>query len=210
MTNLKSKIESILFAAGRPVKLNELTRSLQAEKTEVKAAIEEIKQATAESGIILLEKDDKYQLATCPENAKVVSDFLSAEVREKLTDAAIETLAIILYKQPISRAEIEAIRGVNSQYILRQLSIRGMIEKELSTEDGRRYVYYTTLDFMRHMGIKDIKDLPDFEELTKSVNLQTPSVAVPTPPKPQTEPQTDKTVSDTDQTMTAENTNNSP
>ncbi|MCL5435633.1 MAG: SMC-Scp complex subunit ScpB [Patescibacteria group bacterium] len=181
MTDLKSKIESILFAAGRPVKLVELARSLQAEKADVIAAIEQLKQAATESGIVLVEKDEKYQLATRPENAKVVGDFLNAEVREKLTDAAVETLAIIVYKQPISRAEIEAIRGVNSQYILRQLSIRGMIEKEVSSSDGRRYVYSTTLDFLHHMGLKDVKDLPDFEELTKSVTLETPTTPAPEP-----------------------------
>lgn len=174
MTNLKTGIESILFAAGRPVKLSELAKAFQEDKSEIKAALEQIKQAMLLTGINLVEKDEKYQLATNPGNAKVVGDFLNAEIREKLTEAAVETLAIIVYKQPVSRAEIEAIRGVNSQYILRQLLIRGLVEKAASAEDARRYAYRTTLDFMHHLGLRDIKELPDFEELTKSVNLEEP------------------------------------
>ena len=167
----ESQIESILFAAGRPVKLLELSRALELKKPEVKQAVEQLKQNLASRGITLIEKDEVYQLASSPENAKTVGNFLVAEQREKLTDVAVETLAIVTYKQPISRAEIEAIRGVNSQYILRQLLIRGLIEKDTSPEDARRLVYKTTLDFMTHLGIKDMKELPDFEELTKSVAL---------------------------------------
>ena len=171
MNNLDSKIESILFTAGRPVKLSELTKTLNEKKPEMIQALEQLKQSLSQRGISLIEKDSVYQLVTNPENAETVGNFLIAEQREKLTDVAIETLAIITYKQPISRAEIEAIRGVNSQYILRQLLIRGLIEKATSAEDARRLVYKTTLDFMTHLGIKDMKDLPDFEELTKSVQL---------------------------------------
>ena len=171
MNNLDSQIESILFTAGRPVSLSELTKTLNQKKPEVKQAVEQLKQNLLQRGITLIEKDEKYQLVSSPENARTVGSFLVAEQREKLTDVAIETLAIITYKQPISRAEIEAIRGVNSQYILRQLLIRGLIEKATSEEDARRLVYKTTLDFMTHLGIKDMKDLPDFEELTKSVTL---------------------------------------
>ena len=100
-----------------------------------------------------------------------VKKFLSLELREKLTESAIETLGIILYKQPVSKSEIENIRGVNSQYILRLLLIRGLIEKIQSPSDKRMQLYKTTLEFMQHLGIKDIKELPDFEELTKAIEL---------------------------------------
>lgn len=171
MQELNKKITAIIFAAGRPVKLSELTKSLERPREEVKTALTELKEQFSQTGINLLEKDEKYQFVTAPDTADAVSRFLSAEVREKLTEAALETLAIIAYKQPISRAEIEAIRGVNSQYILRQLLIRGLIEKTVAPDDARRLVYKTTIDFMRHLGITDPKQLPDFEELTKSVQL---------------------------------------
>jgi segregation and condensation protein B len=143
--NLKAKIESILFAAGRPVKMTELVKALQTDEEKIQGAIFEINSDRLESGITLLEQNRKFQLVTAPANSKVVTDFLNAEVRQHLTDAAIETLAIIAYKQPITRAEIEAIRGVNSQYIMRQLSIRGLIERETSADDSRRNVYRTSL-----------------------------------------------------------------
>jgi segregation and condensation protein B len=177
MKNLQSKLESILFVASRPVKFSDLVRAVGAKSEEVQEALGQLKAHSHERGINLIEKDEKYQLVTNPENAKLVADFLNAEIREKLTDAALETLSIVLYKQPVSRAEIEAIRGVNSQYILRQLLIRGLVEKNPHPEDQRRLVYKTTLEFMQHLGIRDMKELPDFEELTKNITLPQPVAA---------------------------------
>lgn len=171
MSDLKSKIESILFTASRPVKLAELVRTLGAERAEVEAALAEMASEKQGNGVILLSKNGKYQLASSPDNAKAVGDFINADLRERLTDAALETLAIVLYKQPVSRAEIEAIRGVNSQYILRQLSMRGLVEKAFSPDDARKLVYSTTLEFMASLGIRSMAELPDFEQLTKAVTL---------------------------------------
>ena len=92
----------------------------------------------------------------------------------------METLAIIIYRQPISKVEIENIRGVNSQYILRQLLIRGLIEKVASTTDRRSQNYQPTIELMQHLGIKDMKELPDFEELTKNIQLSEPAPTTPT------------------------------
>jgi segregation and condensation protein B len=170
-SKLKSQILSILFVASKPVSSIELSEALDIDKEQLKVIIEELVNANQTSGIILLAHDDKFQLASNPDNTTVVKKFLSLELRENLTDSALETLAIILYKQPVSKAEIENIRGVNSQYILRQLLIRGLIEKIQSTSDKRMQLYKTTLEFMQHLGIKDIKELPDFEELTKNITL---------------------------------------
>jgi segregation and condensation protein B len=95
-------------------------------------------------------------------------------LREKLSDAALETLAVIAYRQPVSKAEIENIRGVNSQYTIRHLLIRGLIEKIGSQTDKRVQHYKTTLEFMQHLGLKDVNELPDFEELTKHIQMPTP------------------------------------
>lgn len=171
MTSKISKIEALLFALARPVKTSELARSLNMNEEEVRADIEELRARYNDRGIVLVSDHDKHQLVTDPKYTEVVAEFLQQETREKLTEAAIETLAIILYKQPITRAELESIRGVNSQYILRQLLIRGLIEKTASPQDARRAVYKTTLDFMNSLGIKDLKDLPDFEELTKHITV---------------------------------------
>ncbi|MDZ4244114.1 MAG: SMC-Scp complex subunit ScpB [Candidatus Doudnabacteria bacterium] len=168
MTDLKSMIESILLVAGRPVSLKELEKITSQSKSEVLRSIEELKSEHENSGIVLLEQNQSYLLSTNPANSSQVKDFLNAELREKLTDAAIETLAIIAYKQPASRAEIEAIRGVNSQYTIRLLMMRGLVEKTTGS-DARINLYRTTHEFMQHLGIKDMKELPDFETLTASV-----------------------------------------
>lgn len=168
---LKSQILSVLFVASKPIGIRELIQSLEATESDVELAIEELVAENHTSGIILLGHNDKLQLASNPDNSPVIKKFLSLELREKLTDATLETLAIILYKQPISKAEIENIRGVNSQYSIRHLLIRGLIEKTSSGSDKRVQNYKTTLEFMQHLGISDIHKLPDFEELTKNISL---------------------------------------
>lgn len=168
---LKSQILSVLFVSLKPVTVRELTEVLEVTEDEIKNATEQLVADNLQSGIIVLAHDNKLQLASNPDNSSVVKKFLSLELREKLTDAALETLAIILYKQPVSKADIENIRGVNSQYILRQLLIRGLVEKVSSTSDRRVQLYKTTLEFMQHLGIKSMKDLPDFEELTEGIEL---------------------------------------
>ncbi|MBI4050282.1 MAG: SMC-Scp complex subunit ScpB [Candidatus Doudnabacteria bacterium] len=167
--NLKSTIQSILFVAAAPVSLNKLAKALGAKKEEIKKALEELRAEHQNSGIILLEHGEDYLLSTNPENAKVVKEFLNAELREKLTDASLETLAIIAYKQPVTRTEIEAVRGVNSQYTLRLLAMRGLIEKIPDPGDARQNLYRTTHEFLQHLGLSSPRDLPDFEELTSAV-----------------------------------------
>lgn len=174
-SKLKFQILSILFIASKPVAVKELAEVFEISEEELKSAVAELASVNQTSGIILLANNNKLQLASNPENSGVVKKFLSLELREKLSDSTLETLAIILYKQPVSKAEIENIRGVNSQYILRQLLIRGLIEKIQSPSDKRMQLYKTTLEFMQHLGIKDMKELPDFEELTKNITLNPPS-----------------------------------
>ncbi len=171
ISKLKSQILSILFVAGKPVSLKELMDVLEISEDELKSAIAELVAQNQSSGIIILAHNNRLQLASNPDNSSSVKRFLALELREKLTDAALETLAIILYKQPVSKAEIENIRGVNSQYSLRHLLIRGLIEKIQSPSDKRMQLYKTTLEFMQHLGLKDMKDLPDFDELTKNIDL---------------------------------------
>ena len=177
---LKSQILSVLFVSSKPVSIKELAGVLEVSEENLKTAVAELVSENLHSGIIVLAHDNKLQLSSNPDNSAVVKKFLSLELREKLTDAALETLAIILYKQPVSKAEIENIRGVNSQYTLRHLLIRGLIEKVASPTDKRMQLYKTTLEFMQHLGIKDIHELPDFEELTKNISL--PDQAPQEPP----------------------------
>src|SRR5262245_15542536 len=112
MSSLKSQLESLLFVSNMPLKAQELAKLLEAEESTVKSTLQELMADHQDSGIVLLEADEGYQLATNSANSPVVKNFLNADLREHLTEASIEVLAIVAYRQPISKAEIEAIRGV--------------------------------------------------------------------------------------------------
>jgi segregation and condensation protein B len=181
MTNeqLKSQILSILFVSSKPVSISELETTLELDAAAIKEAVASIVADNHSNGVILLANNDKLQLASNPDNSAAVKKFLSLELREKLSDAALETLAVIAYRQPVSKAEIENIRGVNSQYTIRQLLIRGLVEKIGSQTDKRVQHYKTTLEFMQHLGLKDVNELPDFEELTKNIQMPGPEEKAP-------------------------------
>lgn len=184
--DLKSIIEAILFVAGRPVTLKELEKHLKRDGEKIQTALSDLQTARENSGVILLEQNNAYLLSTNPAFSDQIKEFLNAELREKLTDAALETLAIVTYKQPATRAEIEAIRGVNSQYTLRLLLMRGLIERTHSPKDARINLYQTTHEFLQQLGIKNLKDLPEFFELTAKV--KTPDWSPEIPEKPQNQP----------------------
>ncbi len=176
-TILKGTIESILFVSHKNLGTKELSSMLNAEKTEVEQALAELTKEKMDSGVVVLESNGKYQLATNNENSTVVKNFLNAELREKLTEATLEVLAIISYRQPISKAEIEAIRGVNSQYSLRILLMRGLIEKISNPKDQRSLLYQTTSEFLMHLGLTSVQDLENFEKVSGEVKLpETPNL----------------------------------
>lgn len=168
---LKNIIESLLFVSSKPLKVKDLCKLLEKTPEEVKPALLELINEKKDGGVIVLDNNGEYQLATNPNNSIYVKNFLNAELREKLTDATVEVLGIITYRQPISKAEIEAIRGVNSQYSLRHLLIRGLIEKTPNPSDARSFLYQTTTEFLQHLGLQSMKDLPEFEKLVEQIKL---------------------------------------
>lgn len=177
MTSLISKLESLLFVSNKPLELKALSKFSGASIEEVTKAMEELAAAREDSGIVILSANNTYQFATNSENTETVTAFLNNDLREKLTDATVEVLAIIAYRQPISRAEIEAIRGVNSQYSIRHLLMRGMIEKVPNPNDTRGSLYQVTTEFLQHLGIHKVEDLPSFEDLVSNIKLpDTPEV----------------------------------
>lgn len=174
---LKSVLESLLFVSSKPLKIKELSSLLELEPAQVKSAMDLLVESRKDSGVVVLENSGEYQLATSAQNSPVVKKFLNAELREKLTDATVEVLAIIAYRQPISKAEIEAIRGVNSQYSIRNLLMRGLVEKIPNPHDARSVVYQTTTEFLMHMGLGSVSELPEFEKLVEQIKLpQVPQV----------------------------------
>lgn len=177
MQELLSQIESLMFVSHKPLTLKQLVKFTGAQEGAVREALAQLSAERAGRGIVLLEAADGYQLATNSENSEVVKNFLNADLREALTEATVEVLAIIGYRQPISKAEIEAIRGVNSQYSLRALLMRGLIEKVPNPHDARGSLYQITTEFLQQMGITSVADLPDFQELVAKIQLpETPAI----------------------------------
>lgn len=189
-SNLNSIIESILFVSAKPLSVKQLSKILEAETPLVQKALDELVLARKDSGVVVLENNSEYQLATNSINSNTVKNFLNMELREKLTEATVEVLAIIAYRQPISKAEIEAIRGVNSQYSIRHLLMRGLIEKISNPSDQRSFLYQTTTEFLQHLGLTTTKDLPEFEKLVEQVKLpEIPQAAAETHPDTQAKPE---------------------
>jgi segregation and condensation protein B len=171
MTNLISQLESLLFVSNKPLSLKQLAKFTGGTEAEIESALQELSAQRSESGVVLLNAPDGYQLATHSENTEVVKNFLNSDLRESLTEATVEVLAIIGYRQPISKAEIESIRGVNSQYSIRALLMRGLIEKIPNPNDARGSLYQITTEFLQQLGITSVKDLPDFDELVAKIQL---------------------------------------
>lgn len=177
MQELLSQIESLMFVSHKPLTLKQLVKFTNASEPHVREALTQIAADRVGRGIVLLDASDGYQLATNSANSEVVKNFLNADLREALTEATVEVLAIIGYRQPISKAEIEAIRGVNSQYSLRALLMRGLIEKIPNPSDARGSLYQVTTEFLQQMGITSVADLPDFQELVAKIHLpETPAI----------------------------------
>lgn len=171
LQDLKSVAEAVLFVSGRPLTLNNLAKILEQQPAALKAALDQLVAECREAGVVLLENNGEYQMATNSKHSTIVKNFLNADLREKLTDATVEVLAIIAYRQPISKNEIEAIRGVNSQYSLRVLLMRGMVEKIPNPRDARGFLYQTSTEFLQHLGLISTKDLPEFEKLVGQIKL---------------------------------------
>lgn len=171
MANLKSKIESLLFVASRPLGLKKISELLGGDKDEVKKALDELVSESAGRGVQVMEIDKEYQMSTVPDSSKMVKDFLKDEITGELTRPALETLTIIAYRGPISKPELEQIRGVNCSLILRNLMIKGLAEAKVSDKSGEA-LYNITFDFMRYLGIKKTSELPDYDKLSKSEILE--------------------------------------
>jgi len=156
-----------LFASGRALSIRQLAKLTGKKSGEVANELEQLASDYKEgqSGLSLLRKDQKAQLVSDPAQGKLVESFIKEEFTGALSRAALETLAIISYRGPIPKPEIDMIRGVNSAIMLRTLLVRGLVERKRSTKDARTYVYSLTFDFMRHLGVNKIEDLPKYEEL---------------------------------------------
>ena len=165
--SLKGRIEAILFVAGEAVSIRDMAKALQIDEKELKAALKEIgsEYDYEQRGFMLKRFGDKVQPATRPVYSEDVLRLLQPVQQQSLSQAAMETLAVVAYKQPVTRAEVEQIRGVKCDYSLQSLMMKGLIQ-EAGRKDtiGRPILYATTDTFLSHFGIQGLEDLPPLPE----------------------------------------------
>lgn len=173
---IEKKIEAILFWKGEPVSLKKLQDILKVSKEEIAGAVLKLKENLANRGIALMEKGDEITLGTIPELSSLIETLQKEELNKDLSKASLETLSIVLYKNGASRAEIDYVRGVNSSFILRALSVRGLVEKITDPKDNRRYIYKPSFELLSFMGIKSVEELPEYNEVSNSINIAAESL----------------------------------
>jgi len=166
----KSLIESLLFVSGEPVTLTGLKNITEIPEPEIKQLLEELmaEYEGKNSGLQISEIANGYQMVTNPLYAPWIRKFKNTATSNKLSMPALETLAIIAYNQPITKAEIEQIRGVNSDGVIKTLLDRRLIKIMGRREvPGKPLLYGTTREFLQYFGLKDLADLPTIKELTR-------------------------------------------
>jgi segregation and condensation protein B len=173
-TTLHAQIEALLFASGRPIDIRQLAKLAKAKPEAVEAAIQALadEYKNTRRGLSLMRQDDKVQMVTNPEQGATVEQFVKEEFTGPLSRAALETLAIIAYRGPIAKPEIDTIRGVNSGIMLRTLLIRGLVERKRSAKDARTYAYTLSFDFVRHLGVSEASQLPNYAELRTNAVME--------------------------------------
>ena len=174
---IEKQIEAILFWKGEPMSRKRLGEILSAQaglnvgQNEINDGIEKLKENLRSRGIALIEKDDEITLGTAPDLSKLIENLQKEELNKELSKASLETLSILLYKNGATRGEIDYIRGVNSSFTLRALSVRGLIEKTTDPKDIRRYIYKPSFELLSFIGIKSVEELPDYAEVIGSINV---------------------------------------
>ena len=185
--NTVSQIESLLFAAGHPIAIKKLAEILspysprwssgeaggrspegvEISESYVKSLLQELASEYEKNnrGLRLVFLENKVQLVAAPDSIEAIKNLVKSDFEEDMSSAALETLAIIAYRGALSRAEIENLRGVNCSFILQSLAIRGLIERKNNPQDGRSYVYSITFDFLKHLGISSLEELPKYSQL---------------------------------------------
>lgn len=162
MNKTTRALEALLFAAPGLSSVEQLSQALAVSKTEVEKSLEALStHLTSEHGLRLQKIKNQYQLITAPEHAEMIEKYLGLEITSRLTQAALEVLAIVAYKQPATRPEIDSIRGVNSDGVVKSLLSKGLIEELGRSEAiGRPILYGVTNEFFQHFGLESLDQLP--------------------------------------------------
>lgn len=165
--NLPAILESMLFVHGDAIALARLAEASGATEAACREALARLARSLEGRGIVLMEKDGAYQLGSLPGHAPYVEALAKSERAAELSRPALETLAVVAYQGPTTRARIEYIRGVNSSYTLRGLLMRGLIERVEHPAERRAALYRISMDALKHLGLAGTRDLPRFDEFSR-------------------------------------------
>ena len=173
--NLAALLEGLLFVAAEPVAPSQLAAALDLTVTSVEKGLEELDEILRSRGLRLQRHAGRVQLTTAPEMADAVERFLGLEATTRLSRAALETLAIIAYQQPVTRPAVDSVRGVNSDGVIKSLLSKGLLQ-EVGRSDGpgRPILFGTTPEFLQHFGLNSLTELPPLnlpDEVRKDVSL---------------------------------------
>ena len=172
---LMSAIESLLFVSGEPLTLKEISSILKTNLSYTEEVLESLSREYEEisRGIKLININNSYQLVTKPQNSDYVHELVKGNTRQFLSQASLETLAIVAYKQPITRIDIDEIRGVKSDSAVQNLLEKGLIkERGRLNVPGRPILYVTTEEFLRQFGLVDLEELPSLQELLEKYSQE--------------------------------------
>lgn len=164
-----SQIEAVLFYKARPVSKAFLAKTIGVDINAIDEGIADLTERLEGRGVVLQHIDDEMQLVTAPDAASLIEKMTTEEVTGDLGKASLETLTIVLYYGPVTRSQIDYIRGVNSTYSLRILLVRGLVERIDNPSDKRAHLYRPTFDTLQLLGVSDITQLPDYESLRSAV-----------------------------------------
>ncbi|HVN54210.1 MAG TPA: SMC-Scp complex subunit ScpB [Anaerolineaceae bacterium] len=165
---LTKQLEALLFVASGPVTVGQLATALEIDTEAVDRGLRDLEQSLSNQGrgLQLQWHASRVQLTTVPDVAGEIERFLGLETTARLSRAALETLAIIAYQQPVTRPQVDAIRGVNSDGVLKSLLGKGLIQEEGRAEaPGRPILFGTTADFLQYFGLASIQELPTLEKI---------------------------------------------
>ncbi len=176
--SLDSRLEALLFTAPGPVTTAHLAAALQVSTREIEDGLQDLEAYYEQRGLRLQRHRGRVQLTTAPEVAPLVEEFLGLEESSRLSRAALEALAIVAYEQPVTRPQMDAIRGVNSDSVLRNLLSKGLLQEVGRAESpGRPILYSTTPEFLQHFGLSRLEELPALsqQEMDQIQSAQDPS-----------------------------------
>ncbi len=173
MSVLKANLEALLFVAAKPLHVKDFVALTKTKSEVIVVALDELLVDLEEQkrGVRIVKQGTTYQLVSAPEQADLVKEFIKDETMGELSRPSLEALTIIAYRGPISKLDLDRIRGVNCALILRNLLMHGLIEAKFDKQKDDTY-YSVTVDFVRFLGISDVSSLPDFDRLRQHDSLE--------------------------------------